>query len=452
MRPPRLHAVRSPRAGRFRQGLCGWTLAALLIATLASAGAVDGPAPARQPAAEAPQNEPLEIGFLAFGDSGLHYDYMQTGTPAPTKEAFIAKYRRYWIGNRRDPRDFRPPPAYFHGKLDSFVIASGMQPVASAMQRLCLDFSCAFAVMLGDNIYPSGAEANEDDRHRFRVMFSEPFGDFGSGNPDYRIYTALGNHDWRTSREGAMAQVTFLRDNPPFFMDGNVYRVKPPAAKGQVEIFVIDTTVLLAGETVPLANLHPDGSEAATGKIESFDPWAKPATTRERNMADWLEESLRGSTARWRFVAAHHPIWSTGGYKFEQARVLRRLLLPALCRHADGYLAGHDHTLELHEDSCAAVLGDESVPLLQIVSGAASKQRGVNTAFRAHQSARYPANRVLFAKGMTWGFAHLQLKGDRAVVSMFSTPNSSSGDAVLEFRHAFTRRSGQLGHALVARE
>jgi hypothetical protein len=53
---------------------------------------------------------------------------------------------------------------------------------------------------------------------------------------------------------------------------------------------------------------------------------------------------------------------------------------------------------------------------------------------------------------MTWGFAHLQLKGDRAVVSMFSTPNSSSGDAVLEFRHAFTRRSGQLGHALVARE
>ena len=438
--PPRVSA------GSIVRNAAGAALIAVFGCVLAAgcgADASTGSVTAQGAAPEA-RDRPLDLGFLAFGDSGLHYDYVKKGTPAPTLEQFIAKHRRYWIEDRRPAAEFAPPPAYFLQKHGSFVMASGMYPVASAMKRHCRNVSCEFALMLGDNIYPDGAAANKHDGQRFRSMFSEPFGDMGRARTDYRIYVTLGNHDWHTSREGAMAEVGFLENNPPFHMNGNVYRVIPPAGGGQVELFVIDTTVLLAGETVMAAELNLDGSEAPADEIKYMDPWAGPATARERVMAEWLERSLQTSAARWKFVVGHHPIWSAGGFKFEQARVLRRLLLPALCRYADAYFAGHDHTLELHEDLCEPEEGQASrKPLLQIVSGAASKQRGVNTAFMLHQSQKYSANHAIWAKGMVWGFTYIRLRGDSATVSMYSTPNSGSGEAVLEFSHRFTRRSGQ---------
>ncbi len=87
----------------------------------------------------------------------------------------------------------------------------------------------------------------------------------------------------------------------------------------------------------------------------------------------------------------HHPIWSSAGSKFQQARMLRRLILPALCRHADLYLAGHEHTLELHTDACQDVPEAQGrPPLPQLVSGAAGKQRPLNTNFQRHQLAANP--------------------------------------------------------------
>jgi len=238
-----------------------------------------------------------------------------------------------------------------------------------------------------------------------------------------------------------MAQVHFLESTPPFYMDGLYYRVTPPAGHGEVELFVIDTTVLLAAERVLEAELHPDGREKATAEVEQPDPWSLPANEGERQMLAWLEQSLRSSTARWKLVVGHHPLWSTAGSKFEQARTLRALLLPSLCEYADAYFAGHEHTLEVHEDSCETVMDATSAkPLVQVVSGAAAKQRGVNEAFRSFQSATYPTNATLFAKGMIWGFAHIQLVEDVATVRLFSeTDNGES--PTLEFEYAFARRS-----------
>lgn len=413
--------------------------AALLSSVLSTAG------PVLAAQAEEAQREPLQLGFLAFGDSGLHNDFVTPGSPVATREEFIEKYRRYWDEDYRDPAEFIAPPAYYLKNHGSYTMASGQTPVANAMRKHCLTASCEFALMLGDNIYPDGAVGDDSDKQRFAGMFTQPFGDLGVGNPNYRIYVALGNHDWRTSRDGAMAQVQFLQGNPPFYMNGNVYRVKPPAGGGQVELFVIDTSVLLAGQDVILADLNPDGSEAKTTRLERPDAWTKPATALEKNMVVWLERQLKDSDARWKFVVGHHPIWSGGGFKFEQARVLRRLLLPALCRYADAYFAGHDHTLEIHEDSCESELGPESSrPLPQVVSGAASKQRGLHTAFTAHQSAKYPANRTLFARGMIWGFAYVRLNSDSATVDLFSTPNSGGGEPKQEFSYIFRRRSGAL--------
>jgi hypothetical protein len=259
------------------------------------------------------------------------------------------------------------------------------------------------------------------------------------------IYAALGNHDWHTSREAAMAQVKYLQTTPPFYMDGIAYRVQPPAGRGEVEIFVIDTEVLLAGTTVYEDKLADDGSELSTTELDVPEPWSKPRTERERGMAQWLERSLRESNARWKIVMGHHPLWSSAGSKFEQAKAMRRLILPALCKYADMYVAGHEHTLELHADSCVnAVPGANLPPLPQIVSGAAAKHRPLNRWFMAHQAAKSPELTTYYARGVIWGYVHLTLERDRAVARAITTPNDGSGTNTLEHTHVFANRSTRL--------
>ena len=159
-------------------------------------------------------------------------------------------------------------------------------------------------------------------------------------------------------------------------------------------------------------------------------------------MVDWLERSLAESPARWKIVMGHHPIWSSAGSKFQQARALRALILPALCRHADLYLAGHEHTLELHTDACQDVPeARDRPPLPEVVSGAASKQRPLNTAFAHHQVRQNPELTSVWTRGLIWGFAHVTLQWDEATVRMISTPDDGSGVPQVEFEHRFQRRS-----------
>lgn len=59
--------------------------------------------------------------------------------------------------------------------------------------------------------------------------------------------------------------------------------------------------------------------------------------------AAWLDAKLTASTARWRIVTQHHPIYSSGNER-DNPR-LREILLPVLLKHkVDLMLQGHDHT------------------------------------------------------------------------------------------------------------
>lgn len=387
------------------------------------------------------------FGFLAFGDHGYHMDYFTADDleEAPrTQEAFIEMERADWIADRRPPAEFEVSPM-FQLPNGGYVPASGMMPVAEAMRSYCDDGAlCQFGVLLGDNIYPDGATVGadgRDDAQRFADIFAAPYASYTELGDDFRIYASLGNHDWHTSREGALAQVDYLTRTRPFYMDGLIYSVRPPAAHGEVEIFVLDTHVLLSSQTIYEDALAEDASEIETTEVEESEPWARPQTDPERNMVQWLDQALQRSTARWRIVIGHHPLWSSAGSKFQQARVLRRLLLPTLCRNADMYLAGHEHTLEIHTDSCAAE-APGSRPLPAIVSGAAAKQRPLNTAFMAHQTRNNAQLDTIWARGMVWGFAHVQLEGDTATIEMLTTPDEGSGVPVHAETHTFQRRTG----------
>ena len=427
-------------------------LAVILIAPGCVSDQTSGPKSSEE---GKPGAKSLDLGFLVFGDTGYHIDYIEEEDYTPPKssyEEFVAAERREWIEDVKPIEDFVPAPALYLEDKKSYVVASGMDPVAASMKSYCKAASCKFGIMLGDNIYPDGATLGadgHDDTLRFDRLFTQPYSKLGQGVENFRIYVTLGNHDWRTSRAGALAQLHFMETTPPFYMDGLFYKVSPPSGGGEIELFVVHTTLMLGGETVKATELNADGSERVTDEIEEFEPWTAPANEGERNMVSWLEKALRESNARWKFVVGHHPIWSTGGSKFEQARVLRKLLLPSLCRYADAYFVGHEHTLEVHEDSCESVFGSAKArPLVEVLSGAAAKQRGVNSAFQAFQSATNPTNTTLFTKGMIWGFAHMQVNGDQARVTLLTTPESGDGEAVEVFSHEFSRRSGATDASL----
>jgi tartrate-resistant acid phosphatase type 5 len=416
-------------------------VAASLSAVAVLIAACTAPTPRATPDT-APQSKAVTL--LAFGDGGYHYDHLDKKVyeKVVTEEQFMAKERKDWVEERRPPEEFDHPPMYKLPGNGSVIPASGQMPTVSAMKSYCAQHSCDLGVMLGDNIYPDGALADADDARRFRDVFTTPYGSLVEGRDNFRIYGVLGNHDWHTSRDGALAQVRFLETTPPFFMNGLFYRVVPAAAHGEVEIFALDTQVLLAATKTPEAVLAEDASEVQTDDLEYFEPWAAPQNEAERNMVQWLEASLASSKARWKIVIGHHPVWSTAGSKFQQAKSLRRLILPALCRYADLYLAGHEHTLEVHTDGCTEALpGSDVTPLPQVVSGSASKMRPTNSAFIRQQLKAHPELRTLYARGLTWGFAHLTFEGDRATVRLIETPRDGSGTAQVTYEHSFTRRS-----------
>lgn len=385
------------------------------------------------------------IGFLAVGDTGYHYDWLDAEDIAPSSDAFIALEHQEWLEDHRPPEDFAPGAMAELPNGRGFAAASGLLPVAAAMKQWCTHADCEFATLLGDNVYPDGLELDGDDATRLRKLFVEPFGDFGTLARNFRIFAALGNHDWKTSREAALAQVDFFARTSPFYMDGLFYRVVPRGHEGDVELFVLDTQVLLSSVSVHEAALTAEGNEVVYPELEEPDAWERPQNAAEREMVQWLERSLRESTARWKIVVGHHPLWSSAGSKFEQARVLRSLLLPTLCRYADLYLAGHEHTLEAHTDDCRTSLGTpDAQPLLNIVSGAGAKQRPLHRTFMLRQDEGYPEHRSLFAQGLVWGFAHVTLDAEQATVRLVTTPNDGRGEPVQAFEVSTPRRSATL--------
>jgi hypothetical protein len=79
------------------------------------------------------------------------------------------------------------------------------------------------------------------------------------------------------------------------------------------------------------------------------------------------------------------------------------------------------------------------------VSGAAAKQRGLNTAFMRHQREGYAELMTEWARGLVWGFAHLTVSADEATLRFVTTPDDGLGTADLAYTAQFRRRSGGSG-------
>ncbi|MEJ6475210.1 metallophosphoesterase [Pseudoalteromonas piscicida] len=397
------------------------------------------------------------INFLAFGDGGYHPDYPKTKhIKSPKNKAeFIAAEKADWLEEHRPIEEFNHAPIYVYPGTETATEETGALVVGQAMASLCEKKPCDFAIQLGDNIYPDGAAANDgkDDQKRMDDLILGPLKPLLIQNPKLVVYSALGNHDWKTSRRGVKLQTEWMAKQANFHMDGKGYYSYTLGEKGNdVEFFVLDTNMLLSGQHYYEIPLKPDGSEqglasalaSGQAEVEDIEKHEQPVNGEDHRQLAWLANGLKNSTAKWKIVYGHHVLWSIGGTKYDEAHVLRRLILPELCEYADAYIAGHEHDLELLTDDCSRVLPGNTKPKLPlIISGAASKMRGTHTPLANYQEKRYPEYDLVWNKAFIWGFAHIELDNQKDMlnVSFYSTPNDLSGQLVPEQSFSFPHRS-----------
>ncbi len=218
---------------------------------------------------------------------------------------------------------------------------ANQRSVATAVENFCATERCDHVLLLGDNFYPAGVRSVTDPywESRFVSVYARL---------DMLFFAALGNHDYGGNIQ---AQIDYTARSPKWRMPARYYDF----TRGDAELFAIDT--------------------------ERFD----------RPQREWLQRKLEASTARWRIVYGHHPIYSYGPHGDNAS--LRRDLNPLLTRHVDFYLAGHDHTLQvLRKEGRTAY----------VVSGAGG----------AGAYGLRPGPKSLYGSSR-YGFVHLRIAADR---------------------------------------
>jgi acid phosphatase len=238
-------------------------------------------------------------------------------------------------------------------------------PVAEQMGLVAAADHSQFIVALGDNFYNDGVTSVE--ARQWTTSFEEVY-----TAPSLQIpwYVALGNHDYHTNVE---AEVDYTLFSPRWKMPTRYYTVtRRIDAANTVQFFIIDSTPFVAQSGVQAAR-HSDAAQQDTA--------AQTA---------WLEAELKKSTAQWKIVCAHHPIYSSG--KHGDTAALVEHIEPLLEKYGvQVYLNGHEHDLEHLR------VGQ----INYFTSGAGSKTRPAT-----HDA------RTLFSLGDTGGFLAVKITPD----------------------------------------
>lgn len=252
---------------------------------------VDGPDPSGAPADDTVPGAPGGIPTQGTATGGAD----PAGGPASAVTRFIAM----GDGGRGNDNQYR---------------------VADAIEQVCAQSGCDFAIYLGDNIYDDGVSGVDDPQ--FEEKFEAPY-----RNIDMPFYMALGNHDWGGDA-GAQVEYTFVSDK--WEMASEYYT----HVQGDATFVVLDTNSL------------NDGDDA---------------------QMEWAAAEVAAATTTWKFAYGHHPYISNGDHG-NTGGDLESFFDASLCGNIDVFFAGHDHDLEWLEPVCGTEF---------IISGAASETRDV---------------------------------------------------------------------------
>jgi acid phosphatase len=192
--------------------------------------------------------------------------------------------------------------------------------VAAQMGVAAQDIAAKFIISVGDNFYEHGVAGVDDPQWQtsFETVYTAP-------SLQAPWHVILGNHDYHGNCD---AQIAYHQTSPRWNMPARYYtRTEPIDADHHAEFFYLDTTPMAkAGDdlAVPLLHLHSQKNDQQVA---------------------WLEAALAASTAPWKIVVAHHPVYSGGGHG--DTPFIVEHILPLLQKYqVQVYFNGHDHDLQ----------------------------------------------------------------------------------------------------------
>jgi 3',5'-cyclic AMP phosphodiesterase CpdA len=194
----------------------------------------------------------------------------------------------------------------------------------SSVAKHKLDTS--FFILLGDNFYPGGVSTTNDPQWEklYKVAFPTEI-------PSFAV---LGNHDYILNPK---AQIDYSSLQPSWKMPFYYYdMITHLSSNLTVHFIFIDTCLLAEDITIPLLR---------NTDVRALSQYQILLRAYKKKQEDWLKEVLRTSTAKWKIVCGHYPVFSNGPHTI--SRSLQEFLAPLFRQYSvDFYLSGHDHNLQ----------------------------------------------------------------------------------------------------------
>lgn len=221
------------------------------------------------------------------------------------------------VKNRKAVPDFELPQTLSDKHHISFIAIGdqgeggrSQRHVARLMNEKAAEDSVKFVITLGDNFYQRGVTSASDKQwsDKFEAMYDLPY-------LAVPFYATLGNHDHKDGN--ARHQVEYSKKNTRWVMPHYYYTFsKKIDADNSVQFFALDTNTI------------------------------KKQTENYIEQINWLEHELQSSTARWKIVFGHHPVFSYGKHGHQKQMIDH--VRPLLEKHkVDVYISGHDHDRQL---------------------------------------------------------------------------------------------------------
>eukprot|EP00753_Platysulcus_tardus_P022619 PLAT9822.1.p2 GENE.PLAT9822.1~~PLAT9822.1.p2 ORF type:complete len:331 (+),score=178.94 PLAT9822.1:44-994(+) len=249
--------------------------------------------------------------------------------------------------------------------------------VATAMNSWATKLDAQFVLALGDNFYEYGVHNVWDPQ--FKTTWEDVYTGAVGELPWHVI---MGNHDHYGN---ASAELDYSHRNPRWHAPDFNYSITVPVGNSStLQIIAIDT-IIMGGNSFQAGLNELAESEDCTlpeHRVRQLREWQPQSQA--ASMLQWLEETLAASSADWRIVMGHFPVYSAGehGNTFE----LQEQVKPLLEKYGvDAYLCGHDHTLQhLESESVQYFVSGGGAKLGEVHPIAQSKFAVVKDGFMAH--------------------------------------------------------------------
>ena len=195
--------------------------------------------------------------------------------------------------------------------------------IAELMGWMAEDVDPEFVAAIGDVHHFEGVQSVSDPlwMTNYELIYS---------HPDLMLdwFPVMGNHEYRGNTQAVLDYKNVSRR---WSMPGRYYSFETEVEDGNEKILFgfIDTTPLIAkyrkdGEDYPDA-----GKQSIAAQLE------------------WLEKTLSESTAKWKIVFGHHPVFAYTSKSDTERKDMQARVKPLLDKYGvDAYVCGHIHNFQ----------------------------------------------------------------------------------------------------------